>query len=76
MAPLIYWCNCHAESVADTQTGLEHQRRQADRGVAYQVGGKDPCRQRQLGVVHQTGRGQRGLESATVGLKLPAGSLA
>ena len=37
---------------------------------------EEPCRQRQFGVLHQTARGQRGLVSAAVALKQPAGILA
>ena len=43
---------------------------------ADQVDGEEPCRQRQLGVLHQTARSQRGLVSAAVALKQPACILA
>ena len=62
--------------VADTQVALERQRRQAGLGLADQVDGHEPCRQRQFGVLHQTARGQRGLVSASVALKQPAAILA
>ena len=62
--------------VAHTQVALERQRGQAGLGLADQVDGEDPCRQRQLGVLDHTARGQRGLVSASVALKQPAGILA
>ena len=62
--------------VADTQVALERQRRQASFGLADQVDGKEPGRQRQFGVLHQTARGQRGLVSTAVALKQPACILA
>ena len=62
--------------LADTQVALERQRRKAGFGLADQVDGEEPCRQRQLGVLHQAARDQRGLVSASVALKQPACILA
>jgi hypothetical protein len=40
--------------ITDTQVALERQRRKAGFGLADQADGEEPCRQRQLGVLHQT----------------------
>lgn len=54
--------------VADAQITLEGQSRDAGLGLAIEVGGQKPCRQRQLGVLHQGACRQRGLVSAFAAL--------
>ena len=55
--------------VAHAELALERQRRKASLGLADQIDGQEPGRQRQLGVLHQAAGGQRGLVSAAIALE-------
>ena len=62
--------------VAHAELALERQRRQARLGLADQIDGQEPGGQRQLGVLHQAARGQRGLVPAGDALEQVAGAVA
>lgn len=61
--------------VAHPQIPLERQRGDAGLGLADEVNGQEPGRQRQLGVLHQGACRQRGLMPARPALKQLAGAV-
>lgn len=62
--------------VAHAELALERQRRQPGLGLADEVDGKKPGRQRQLGVLHQAAGRQRGLMPTGVALEQLASPVA
>jgi len=62
--------------VAHAELAFERQGRQPRLGLADQVDRQEPQPQRQLGVLHQAARGQRGLVAAALALEKPARTVA
>jgi hypothetical protein len=61
--------------VAHPQIALEGQRRDAGLGLADQVHGQEPSRQRQLGVLHERSGGQRSLVPTGAALEQLSGTV-
>ena len=68
--------NQPGRAVRGTQMALERQGRQPGLGLADQIDRQEPSAKRQLGAVHQSASGQRGLVAAAPALEQLAGAVA